>query len=200
MKVGAVDMSVVVGKRVPRKGGPVTRWLGRMVLQALGFRIEGTLPDLAKFVVIAAPHTSNWDFVIGMAARWVLSVDARWLGKDKLFWWPFGYFLQWLGGTPVDRSSSNGVVDQVVGWYRDREQLIVGLSPEGTRKKVDRWRTGFYHIARGAGVPILLAYFDYGKKTVGFGPLMNPTGNVEADMKEMIAFYRTKPGKYPDQF
>lgn len=193
-------MNIAVGPSVPRNGSLITRWMGRIVLRLMGFRAAGTLPDLPKFVVIAAPHTSNWDFVVGMALRWILSVDARWLGKDKLFWWPFGHFLKWLGGTPVDRSSSNGVVEQVVGWYNQRDKLVLGLSPEGTRKKVARWRTGFYHIARGAGVPILLAYFDYETRTVGFGPLFHPTGDLEADLAEMAAFYKTKKGKYPDQF
>ncbi len=189
-----------MGPSVPRRGGLFSRALGRWVLRLFGWRIVGDVPDRSRFVVIAAPHTSNWDFVFGIAAKLVLAVDARWLGKDKLFRWPFSRFMRWLGGTPVDRFSPHGVVGQTVELFKRTERLIIGMSPEGTRKKVEKWRTGFYYIALGAQVPILLVYFDYRRKAIGLGPLFFPTGDADKDIGAMRSFYRDKPGKYPDQF
>ncbi len=177
---------------VPKRRNPFTNTLGRFILFALGWRIEGELPNLKKFVIIGAPHTSNWDFVLAMAIIFALRVRARWLGKHTLFKKPFGTLMRWMGGIPVTRSETRGVVAQTVDAFAEREELVLLLSPEGTRKRVDNWKTGFLHIAYGAKVPVVLATLDYQKKTAIFGQLFYPTGNVEADLETVQAYYKEK--------
>ena len=183
------------GPAVPRRGGALGRWLGRTVLRLLGWQFEGTLPDRAKLVAIGAPHTSNWDFVVAMGAVLALGVELRFLGKDTLFRGPLGWLMRRLGGTPVDREVPRGAVGQAVDAFEANDTFWLGLSPEGTRKPVERWRSGFYHIALGAGVPILPCFFDYPRKVVGVGPLFAPTGDLEADVAHLRAFYADFRGK-----
>jgi len=150
--------------------------------------------------MIVAPHTSNWDFIIGMAAMLSLRLSASWLGKHTIFFWPLSGLIRWLGGIPVDRSLQQGTVDQIVELFRCREKLVVGLSPEGTRKKVEQWKTGFYQIALRAGVPILPVSLDYSKRAVGIGPLLTPSGDLEKDLQVIGAYYSLIKGKHPQQF
>jgi 1-acyl-sn-glycerol-3-phosphate acyltransferase len=170
------------------------------MLGAFGWSIEGRLPNVPKCVAIAAPHTSNWDFWFGIAAVFALGLRVDWIGKHTLFRWPFGYLMRWIGGTPVARESSEGRVGTIVDAMARRPRFVLGLSPEGTRRRVERWKTGFYHVAHQAGVPILLGYFDYGRKVVGLGPLFEPTGDLDADVDEIRGFYDDKRPKYPDRF
>jgi 1-acyl-sn-glycerol-3-phosphate acyltransferase len=185
---------------LPRRGNGFSRALGRTVLRLFGWRIEGHLPNVSKCVAIAAPHTSNWDFLFGVSAMFALGLRIDWIGKHTLFRRPFGSFMRFLGGTPITRVESEGIVAQVVEAMKGRERYILGLAPEGTRKRVERWKTGFYHVARQAGVPILLTYFDYDHKTVGLGPTFEPTGDIDRDMAEIQAFYRGRTGRHPAQF
>ena len=189
-----------LGDAVPTRGNRLSRGFWKTLLKMAGWEFEGTIPNLSRGVVIAAPHTSNWDFVVGMATLMALGLDVRWIGKHTLFKAPFGGFMRWLGGTPVDRTRRQGVVAQLVERFDEQERLLIGMSPEGTRQKVDRWKTGFYHLALGARVPILPAFFDYARKTVGVGPLFMPTGDLEADLAALRAFYTDKAGKKPEQF
>lgn len=186
--------------QIPRYRRTVARWIGRTVLQLMRWRVTGMLPDIPKFVAIAAPHTSNWDFVVGMAALMALDVKVYWLGKDTIFLRPFGALWRKLGGTPVDRFHPNGVVGQCVELFAQHEQFILGLSPEGTRKKTERWRTGFYYVAFGANVPILLVSFDYPTHSLCIGELFHPTGNMESDIRFMHDYFLKFKGKYPDQY
>jgi 1-acyl-sn-glycerol-3-phosphate acyltransferase len=172
-----------------------SRWLGRSVLRLGGWRVTGTLPDIPKLVLIAAPHSSNWDGVWGMAAKIAMGFDARVLGKDSLFWWPLSILLRRLGVIPLDRSNPQGVVEQSVALIRRSPKLWFALAPEGTRKPVERWKSGFLKIAHGAGVPILLVYFHYPDKTIGMGPLYNTTGDLQADMAAIRAWYRPWQGR-----
>ena len=151
-------------------------------------------------VVIAAPHTSNWDFIVGIAMKLALGLDARWIGKHTIFRPPFGALMRRLGGIPVDRSARRGVVAQMIAIFERHDRLVVGIAPEGTRQRVTTWKTGFYRIARGAGVPILPAYFDYARKRVGVADLFHPTGDLEADLRALYAVYRDKTPKKPGQF
>lgn len=160
----------------------------------------GSFPDLPKFVLIAAPHTSNWDFPLGIMSVYASGFRVSFLGKDTLFRPPMGWVMRWLGGTPVDRSAAHGVVHQSAAAIKAADRFILALAPEGTRKRVTEWRTGFYRIAERAGVPIVLGFFDYAKREVGFGPTIWPSGNLEQDLDEIQAFYHTKQGRYPDQF
>lgn len=171
------------------------RWLSLFILKISGWRIEGCLPEIPKIVLIAAPHTSNWDFPITLFIAFAVKAKIYWMGKDVLFRFPFETLFKWLGGVPVDRSRSNNIVDQMIRKFSDNDRLIVTIPPSGTRKKVMKWKTGFYYIARGADVPIVLAYLDYRRKEGGFGPVFIPTGDIEPDMKEIRAFYSGIHGK-----
>src|SRR5918996_1203336 len=146
-----------IGAQVPRWGNVATAALGRSALAALGWRLDVQLPNLPKFIVIEVPHTSNWEAVIGIAAILAMRIRVHWWSKHTVFRWPFRGVLRWLGGIPVDRSASRGAVPQMVEEMKQRPQFVLGLAPEGTRKAVTKWRTGFYQIALAAGVPIVLA-------------------------------------------
>ncbi|MCX5834433.1 MAG: lysophospholipid acyltransferase family protein [Deltaproteobacteria bacterium] len=177
----------------------IFRWLAILFIKMIGWRKDGSLPDIPKYVIIVAPHTSNWDFPIGLAMAFALKLRGYWLGKDGLFRWPFHGFFRWLGGIPIDRSKSSDVVAQMVQVFKERNKLTMVLAPEGTRKKVMYWKSGFYYIARGANVPIVLAFLDYLRKAGGIGPVFNPTGDIEADMEYIRAFYATVTGKHPEK-
>ncbi|KAF1689621.1 lysophospholipid acyltransferase family protein [Pseudoxanthomonas koreensis] len=172
-----------------------SRWLGRSVLRLGGWRVTGTLPDLPKVVLIAAPHSSNWDGIWGMAAKLALGVDIRVLGKHALFWWPLSVLLHRLGVIPLDRSRPQGVVEQAVELVRNSPQLWFALAPEGTRKPVEKWKSGFLKIAHGAGVPVLMAYFHYPERIIGIGPLFHTTGDLDADMAAVREWYRPWQGR-----
>lgn len=178
-----------LGDRAPRKRNPVTRALSRAALHGAGWRFEGAFPDLPKFVVAVAPHTSNWDFLVGVLARRALGLDAHFLGKHTLFSPPLGWLMRWLGGTPVRRDMAGGVVQQVVETFQAHDAFVLGLAPEGTRKRVTAWRTGFYYIALEAGVPIVPVTFDYGRKRIAAAPPVVPTGDLDADLAPMRAFF-----------
>ena len=178
-----------------RKNAAFSRWLGRSILRLGGWHIRGPIPDLAKAVVIAAPHSSNWDGLWGLAAKMALGLEARILGKDKLFWWPLSVLLRRLGVVPLDRSSPQGTVGQAVAMIRDSEQVWYALAPDGTRKQVTEWKGGFLKIARMADVPIIPAYFHYPERVLGFGPPFHTTGDDAADMAAIRQWYRQWQGK-----
>lgn len=180
------------------QANPFAEWLGRSVLKLMGWRIEGQMPALDKFVVIGAHHTSNWDFVIFIAVKFVLRLNARWFGKHSIFIWPFAGLLKAWGGIPIHRHLRLNVVEQAIQAFHSHEQFILVLSPEGTRKKVERWRMGFYHIARGAGVPIVPGALDYRNRRVVIGPAFQPTGDVDADIRTLLAFFRPYEPKKPE--
>lgn len=164
-------------------------------MSSLGWRIEGNFPDLKKFVVIAAPHTSNWDFVIGLSSAFAIDIDAHWIGKHTIFRWPFGKLMRRLGGIPVNRAKSSGLVPQVVQEFRKSETFVLAIAPEGTRGKVERWKSGFYQIALQAEVPVVCGYFDFPSRTVGLGKVVYPSGDYEADLADIISYYSHFKGK-----
>jgi len=175
------------------------RSLAFSILKVFGWRLEGRLPDVNKLVVIAAPHTSNWDLPVLLSLAFALKAKACWLGKHTLFRWPYGFLFRWMGGIPVYRSASQNVVAQSVEMFRKSEKLILTIPPEGTRSKVSHWKTGFYYIALGAEVPIAMAFIDYKRKASGVGPTLYPTGDIEADMEIIRNFYINVTAKYPDK-
>lgn len=192
--------AVTTGKGYPLSAlAAISRPVGRAVLRIAGWRIAGDLPAIPRFVACVAPHTSNWDFVVGYAAKMALGVRASWLGKHTLFFGPMGPLLRWMGGIPVDRRAAHGVVDQAAEWFRARPALVLGVAPEGTRRKVDRWKMGFYHIARIAGVPIVPVALDWGTRTVRVGAPFDPTGDEDADLQYLLAFYRRVRGRRPER-
>ena len=173
------------------------RWLALVFFRLAGWKAEGQRPDMAKYVIIAAPHTSNWDFVYTMCLAFILRIKPLITMKGAWFRWPLGPFFRWLGALPVDRTKSQNLVAQSIEAFHTHPRMVMVVPPSGTRKQVMYWKTGFYYIARGARVPIVLGYLDYRRKAGGIGPSLHPTGDIEADMKAIRNFYKDIPGKYP---
>ena len=169
--------------------------IGRGMLRILGFRIEGEIPNLRKMVIAVAPHTSNWDFVVGMATMFALDLRISFIGKHTLFVGPFAPILRWMGGIPVDRSTPHGIVADSVAAFAAVDRRILAVAPQGTRKPVPHFKSGFLHIAHGANVPVLLAAFDYAAKTIRLGPLLNPGEDIEADRERIEAFFKPVRGR-----
>jgi 1-acyl-sn-glycerol-3-phosphate acyltransferase len=163
----------------------------------MGWRIEGAFPNLPKLVIIVAPHTSNWDFVVGVAAKLALGLRVLFFGKDTLFRFPLGPLMRRLGGMPVDRSKASDVVSEIVDQFVRRDRLIVALAPEGTRKRVERWRTGFYHIAHGAKVPVLPVALDWSSRRIRIGAPFVTTGDVDADLQDLQQRFAGVNGRRP---
>lgn len=184
------------GNYLPRNA--LAEALGHAVFRLMGWRIEGQLPPLDKFVVIGAHHTSNWDFVLFIAAKFILRLNARWFGKHSIFRWPFGALMRYWGGIPIRRHLKLNTVEQAIEAFAEHRQFILVLSPEGTRRKVERWKSGFYHIACGAGVPIVPAALDFQHRRIVIGAPFQPSGNEEADLRQLLAFYRPYVPKNPD--
>ena len=178
---------------------PIMRLMALFLLKCIGWKVEGERPNLTKYVMIAAPHTSNWDFVIALAMVFVYRINIQIMMKDTWFFWPLGPIFRCLGAIPINRSKANNVVAQCIEDFKQREEKLLMVPPSGTRKKVRYWKTGFYHIARGAGVPIVMGFLDYRRKRGGIGPVFHPTGNIDRDMETIYAFYLDISGKYPGQ-
>jgi 1-acyl-sn-glycerol-3-phosphate acyltransferase len=175
------------------------RAVGRLVVRLGGWCVEGAIPaDVTRAVVIAAPHTSNWDLVLMLAVGFALGVWPSWLGKRELFAPPFGWLMRWLGGIPVERGRRGNLVEQAAARLRAADRLLLVVPPSGTRSRAPHWRSGFYHIARGANVPIVCGFLDYGRRVGGIGPVFAPSADLGADMDRLRAFYRDVRGKYPE--
>jgi len=183
----------------PSKSGNISHLIGKYGMKLFGWKVEGSLPDIPQMVITAAPHTSNWDFLYMMGAAFTLRAKFSWMGKDNLFKGPFGFVMRWLGGLPVNRRVRTNLVAQVIEHFHGNKKLILVIPPEGTRKKTDHWHTGFYYIAREAEVPLVLAYIDYKSKTVGIGPTIYPSGDIQADIKIIKPFYSQFTGKHPER-
>jgi 1-acyl-sn-glycerol-3-phosphate acyltransferase len=168
-------------------------------LKSLGWDIDGQLPDTRKFVLVAAPHTSNWDFMYMYLVAKSLGIPINWMGKEELFKGPMGPVSRALGGIAVRRGQSMNMVQQMAQAFAERDELILAVPPAGTRRKMSHWRSGFYHIALGARVPLTLGFVDYARKEVGIGPVFMPSGNVTTDMDIIRAFYSTITPKYPEE-
>ncbi|NKB32085.1 MAG: glycerol acyltransferase [Pseudomonadales bacterium] len=173
---------------------PLLRGISIALLGITGWKTRGEELQHQRFVLIGAPHTSNWDFPLMLLVVLKLRLRVYWMGKHTLFPFPFSGLMKWLGGIPIDRSASHNVVNESVRQYKEHDELVILIPPEGTRKKVEKWKSGFYHIANLADVPILLGYVDAAKKEAGFADFFNPTGDAEKDMQEIRAFYATKKG------
>lgn len=175
--------------------------LFKLIFKLKGYKIAETIPPhVKKCVVIAAPHTSNWDFVYAIAAINMFGLKLNYLIKKELFKWPLKNYLLKTGGIPVERSKRNNFVENTIELFSKRERTILIIPPEGTRGSVTKWKSGFYHIALGANVPIYMGYIDYKNKVVGFGKELKLTGNKEIDKKAIKEFYSTKTAKYPSKF
>lgn len=176
----------------------MSAWLAKHFLNLLGWQIVGQLPEKHRLVLITVPHTSNWDFMYMYLISKVLGVRIRWMGKEELFQGPLGRISRALGGIPVKRSRSTNLVAQMIQAFQDNDELILAVPPAATRSKSEYWRSGFYHIAMGAGVPVTMGFLDYPRKQAGFGPSFVPTGDIKADMDKIRAFYADIQGKFPE--
>ena len=171
--------------------------LARIIMRLFGWRIEGKLPDIPKFVLVGAPHTSNWDFLLFLGVIFSLRANVRFMGKAELFRFPVGWFFRYCGGVPVDRKKSTGLVEQMVKVCNESEQFILTIAPEGTRHHVTEWKRGFYHIAKNAGIPLVMAVVDGRHKTVRIGQVFHPTEDAEADIKAIQSYFAGATGIKP---
>ena len=173
--------------------------LAMWILNTLGWSVSADLPDFKKYVAIAAPHTSNWDFPLGILAAKAIKLEIHWMGKHSLFYWPWGWFFRAIGGTPIHRDKAQNYIRQMTELFEHSEQLVLALAPEGTRSKTDHWKTGFHYIARAANVPVVMAYLDYGNKQVGIGGVLYPSADIDADFDQIRQYYKNKQAKNPSQ-
>ncbi len=171
--------------------------LAKMILRWIGWKIKGQMPDKKKFVLIVAPHTSNWDTIIGLLGRYAVGIQPKFIAKKEVFFFPLGPILKAVGGIPLDRSKHHNLVEQMVELFKDKDEFILGLTPEGTRSPVKRWKTGFYHIAEKADVPIAMVGFDYPKKEIIIREPFWTTGDIEKDFEDILKFHRSIEGRYP---
>jgi 1-acyl-sn-glycerol-3-phosphate acyltransferase len=177
------------------------RLLSRFIYSIIGWKVVGEeYRNIKRCIVVMAPHTSNWDFVLGRIGYSLLGMKVHFLIKKETFKFPLGYLVRAIGGIPVDRQHSTNVVNTISEMFRTREHLVLTITPEGTRSLNNHWKRGFYHIALQSNIPFLLGYLDYRKKEAGFGCLFKPTGNYERDLKEIEAFYETKTARFPEKF
>ena len=183
-----------------RRGTPFTRALAHRALGCFGWRVEGNLPSCPRFVMIVAPHTSNWDFPVGLFSMFATGLRLSWVGKHTIFRWPAGPILRWFGGEPIDRTAPGGFVEQVVEQFRNRAQLGLALSPEGTRRPVPEWKTGFHRIALAAGVPIIPVWIDWRFRVLRLGEPSMPTADVAADISRYRRMFSRAMARYPAKF
>lgn len=173
--------------------------LARVVLKLCGWAVETPAPAAPKYVLVVAPHTSNWDFPWGYLGKTVLGLHVHWVGKHTLFRWPFGRLARWLGGIPVDRRARHNAIEQLAAVFEQRQHLVLAITPEGTRAYTKSWKSGFYYTALAAKVPLALAYIDYSRKVMGIDTPFYPSGDLEADMQRIREFYADKAGRYPEK-
>ncbi len=196
-------MSVIIPElppALPRHHSARAQRLGCWVLQRLGWQVRGALPDVPKLVAAVAPHTSNWDFIVAFAASLALGLKISFLGKHSIFVWPIRNFLLRFGGIPVERSQRHGIVPQLVATFAREPKLLLGIAPEGTRKKVTQWKSGFWQIAKQSGVPIQLIGLDFASKSIVFGPLLQPGDSFDEDYPLMRAFFEQMQPRIPENF
>ncbi len=187
-----------LGESIPRRGGSLSKAGARALMSAAGWRIIGEVPDEPKILLVGAPHTSNWDYIFTVLTTYSLGVDLHFVAKHSLFKKPLGGLMRRTGGLPINRGTSEGFVEQMVEEFNKRDSFILAIMPEGTRSRAEacQWRSGFYYIAQGAGVPITLVIFDYGRKIMHLGPTFWPSGDYEADLAQIQSHFAGIEGKY----
>ncbi len=186
--------------RLPKRHWPLLNWLVRQIFRLLGWRIEGTLPNLPKAVIAIAPHTSNWDFVIGMSAVLALGLQASWLGKKGLFRGSLGKLLCFLGGIPVDRRHPEGLLEQIVAACRQESQILLGITPEGTRQATTSWKNGCCRIAAGAQIPLVPVALDFSRKQIRIFPHWIPDQEMDKNMQRLSRHFSAEMAKKPANF
>ncbi|MEE8340490.1 MAG: 1-acyl-sn-glycerol-3-phosphate acyltransferase [Candidatus Neomarinimicrobiota bacterium] len=189
-----------LGDSIPKTNSVIKRAIGRFILWSYRWRIEGEVLNSKKFMVILAPHTSYWDFLTNMGTMLALGIHNRWFVADVFCWWPLGNFMRWLGGIPIDRNSPQDLVSFTIGKFTDHNELILALYPEGTTRKAEKWKTGFWHIARGADIPIQFLAVDYKNRVSVFGPVIRTSDDIEADMKKIQTYFKDVIPKASENF
>jgi len=200
VRVVPIDPSTARPAHARGFGGEIVRWICALYLRLGGWKLRGDWPALDKAVLVAAPHTSNWDGINMLATAGYYRVKLRWMGKKSLTEGPFGGIIKWLGCVPIDRSAANDVVRAMADVFATEQKIVLAIPPEGTRSATKAWKTGFYHIAREAGVPLVLSVLDYGTKTVSLAAIVHPSGDYEADLPVIQSYYANAKGKKADQF
>jgi len=180
---------------IPRRGGRIMPAIGKSLMRVFGWRVTGQPPNIRKVMIAVAPHTSNWDFTVGVMTMWSLDLHLNFFGKHTLFKGVFGKWMRSIGGIPVDRDSAHGLVGEAVNAFKERDTLWFAIAPEGTRKKVERFKSGFMHIATQANVPVLLVSFDLVDRVVHFGDVLQPSGDVAADVERIEAYFKPLTAK-----
>ena len=181
---------------------PLLRQLAKLLLKLHGWRVvaDQSALKLKKYVLLGAPHTTNWDGYYFILTALKLGIVPQWMGKDKLFKFPLGGAMRWFGGIAVDRSKANNLVEATVDQFNTASSLVIAIPPEGTRGMAERWKTGFYHIARGAAVPVVCGFINFAKKEVGLGPALEMSENLAAELARFRDFYADKIGKFPEHY
>lgn len=176
------------------------KWLAKVYSRLAGWKFHGQIPEPHRFVILAAPHTSNWDLPAMLCLAWTLGLRVRWMGKHTLFRWPFGGLMRWMGGVPIDRRAAHGTVAQAAKAFADHDEFILLIPPEGTRSRAEYWKSGFYHIAVAAEVPLLLGFLDWSTHRGGVSEPLWPSGDIRSDMDRIREFYRPFRAKHPECF
>ncbi len=184
----------------PKTNSSIKKAIGRFLLWSYRWRIEGEVHNAKKFLVILAPHTSYWDFLSNMGTMLALGVHNRWFIADAFWWWPLQIFWNWLGGVPVERNAKHNLVTFTIGKFVDYDELIMAMYPEGATRKTEKWKTGFWHIAKGAGIPIQMLAVDYKKRASIFGPVFIPSDDMEADMKKIQTYFKDVTPRDTEKF
>lgn len=185
---------------IPQRNSVIRRRIGVLGLRLMGWRVEGNLPDVRKVVIIVAPHTSNWDFVVAFLAYLALQVDATWFGKHTLFRWPMGTLFRYFGGIPIDRARASNVVDLYIAEFGRRESMVLAIAPEGTRKRTAEWKRGFYHIAIGAGTDIVPVALDFAAQRIRIFEPVHPTGDIDRDVAALRSRFRAGMARNPANY
>lgn len=184
---------------VPTNNGNISSAIGVAILNLLGWKVVGEIPNTPKFIAAVAPHTSNWDFVVAIAAMLAMNLRVRFMGKKSIFFWPFSLLLKSWGGIPIDRNAKHGLVEQMVTQFLENEQLVLGIAPEGTRKKTVQWKSGFLHIAHQAGVPVVPVSLDFSTKVMKFHKEVNITNNIEKELELIKDTFSNVCAKNPQE-
>jgi 1-acyl-sn-glycerol-3-phosphate acyltransferase len=179
---------------------PFFRLIAWSYLKLTGWQVVGEKPAFKNYVLIVAPHTSNWDFPAGVSTAFMLGLNPFWMGKDALFRFPHGFIFSLLGGVAIDRSRSHNMVASSIRQLKDSEEFCLVITPEGTRSLTEGWKTGFYHIAHGAGVPLVLGFIDGATKRIGLGTTIVLTGDMDADFAQCAAFFKPIKGIRNENF
>ncbi|MDO8268652.1 MAG: 1-acyl-sn-glycerol-3-phosphate acyltransferase [Moraxellaceae bacterium] len=195
----SISRVLSLGPLVPRRGNRLSQWIGLILMHLIGWRMRGEFPNVPKGMLVIAPHTSNYDGVVSVAAILALRLQLFFFVKDSAFIWPLGGLMRWFGAVPVDRESSRDMVGFTANRYNNSDALMLAIAPEGTRKSSPAWKTGFYWIAHRAGVPLIMVSFDYGNKEVVILGSFTPTGNIEQDLPLIIGSFKGMVPRHPDR-